>query len=182
MICLMFLTIMCLATQKNILCKLLKLYHQQQQQQGGKGEGKGQGEVGLRLRGRSFLGFIFGGQWRWRLLSPPLLLAFKCKWRRLALPPPPLLPSCSPPVLALLFYCPHASNFLAVINLGLLSWLTRLPSWPKSSLAYLCASLPSSPPSLFLVFFSGFFITRMTRFSSTSLILTLAIILGSGKL
>lgn len=31
MICLMFLTIMCLATQKNILCKLLKLYHQQQQ-------------------------------------------------------------------------------------------------------------------------------------------------------
>lgn len=28
----------------------------------------------------------------------------------------------------------------------------------------------------------GFFITRMTRFSSTSLILTLAIILGSGKL
>lgn len=35
MICLMFLTIMCLATQKNILCKLLKLYHQQHQEEEG---------------------------------------------------------------------------------------------------------------------------------------------------
>lgn len=35
---------------------------------------------------------------------------------------------------------------------------------------------------VFFLFILGFFITRMTRFSSTSLILTLAIILGSGKL
>lgn len=113
MICLMFLTIMCLATQKNILCKLLKLYHQQQQQQGG--EWKGQGEVGLRLRGRSFLGFIFGGQWRWRLLSPPLChrLCLLSNVNGVALPCPPsppfLLPSC-PRLVVLLSTCEQLSG------------------------------------------------------------------------
>lgn len=65
---------------------------------------------------------------RWRLLSPPLChrLCLLSNVNGVALPCLLPLPSCLPPVLALLFHCPHASNFLAVINLGLLSWLTRL--------------------------------------------------------
>lgn len=46
MICLMFLTIMCLATQKNILCKLLKLYHQQQHERT-RGKRRGSLESGI---------------------------------------------------------------------------------------------------------------------------------------
>lgn len=152
MICLMFLTIMCLATQKNILCKLLKLYHPQQQQQGRVGER----ERGTRQRGvcglasnkprlgpaslDSFGRLLRLLLLRWRLLSPPLCHRL-CLLSNVNGVAPHFYPL---PVIALLF-CPHASNFLAVINLGLLcptSFLTRL--LPKSSSAYLCAA--SLPP------------------------------------
>lgn len=128
MICLMFLTIMCLATQKNILCKLLKLYHQQQHEQSGREQG-GEGEGGEEEKSRVWHLISHSlGPHPWihlplRLLSPLchrlcLLsnvngVAFAC----LAHPLPPA--TYPPPVVALLF-CPHASNFLAVINLGLL--------------------------------------------------------------
>lgn len=124
MICLMFLTIMCLATQKNILCKLLKLYHQQQHEQSEReSKGKEEGEsrvwhlISHSLGPHPWIHLLL------RLLSPLchrlcLLsnvngVAFAC----LAQPLPPV--TYPPPVDALLF-CPHASNFLAVINLGLL--------------------------------------------------------------
>lgn len=163
MICLMFLTIMCLATQKNILCKLLKLYHQQQHEQSGREQEEGGGGGGEEKSRVWHLISHSLGPHPWihlllRLLSPlchRLCLLSNVNGVAFACPVPP---SCDlpPPVVALLF-CPHASNFLAVINLGLCG---ATPA--KSSLAYLCAPgllfvLPPSPfTSLSLFVFLGF--------------------------
>lgn len=100
MICLMFLTIMCLATQKNILCKLLKLYHQQQHEQSGREQGgRGGGGVQSLASNKPQLGPASLDSFAAAApvaIVPQALLAFKCKWRRLCLPwPPP--PSCDLP-------------------------------------------------------------------------------------
>lgn len=119
-----------------------------------------------------------------RLLSPQALLAFKCKWRRLCLPwPPP--PSCDLPPschrLVVLSTCEQLSGgyqfgpFVARLQ-PKVAWLIYV------LLACFLCCLPLLSHLSLSLHLLGFFITRMTRFSSTSLILTLAIILGSGKL
>lgn len=192
MICLMFLTIMCLATQKNILCKLLKLYHQQQHEQSGREQG-GEGEGGEEEKSRVWHLISHSlGPHPWihlplRLLSPLchrlcLLsnvngVAFACLGH--PLPPATYPPSCRR--LVVLSTCEQLSGgyqfgpFVARLQ-PKVAWLIYV-----LLACFLCCLPLLSHLSLSLRLL-GFFITRMTRFSSTSLILTLAIILGSGKL
>lgn len=161
MICLMFLTIMCLATQKNILCKLLKLYHQQQHEQSEReSKGKEEGESRVwHLISHSL------GPHPWihlplRLLSPLchrlcLLsnvngVAFACLGHPL---PPATYPLLSSP-------CCSVHMRATFWRLSIWAFCGATPA--KSSLAYLCAPgllfvLPPSPfTSLSLFVFLGF--------------------------
>lgn len=153
MICLMFLTIMCLATQKNILCKLLKLYHQQQHEQGEReqeGGGGGGGEEKSRVW--HLISHSLGPH-PWihlplRLLSPLchrlcLLsnvngVAFACLGHPL---PPATYPLLSSP-------CCSVHMRATFWRLSIWAFCGATPA--KSSLAYLCAPgllfvLPPSP-------------------------------------